>query len=872
MLDCLKNKKNGLLESPTGTGKTLSVLCAAMAWLEQKHEEEDASIRGSSLCEEPQDFNPLSGEGGLNFATASRPELLLKKPLRSRIIYCSRTHVQLSQAMKELNRTYYNTNPAIILGSRDQLCVHPEVRIMESNAAKTHACRLKVRQKTCQFMDNLESKVEKEFEKMEVTDIEDLTTRGIVHNFCPYYASRQLQQKSDVVFSPYNYLMDPNLRATQSIQLEKSVVIFDEGHNIESICEDTASCRLSSSALALCIQAMDPILEKMRGVEEAKNEEADILEQMDNDSLGELPITEYIFLKDVMCDLEEALDAKAIEVKNVKQNRVSVDWIIDLLDNQLKMKTTDDCQRLFQVLDRISMTFSRSVGTTAKGKSAAFDEFSSFMRVLITGRNAAGDHSFKQKYAVSLPIVDTRDRFKKAVDSKGFYSSAKQTEDHNSWNLDVLCLSPSVAMKQLLDLGVECVIITSGTLSPLDSFQNEMEVPFLVKLENRHVIESNQMLVCALSESVKGITFNSTFKNRENADYYLGLGETIIDFFRIIPDGVLIFFSSYTVLYKTIEIWKRNGMWERMDGLKEVFSEPKDRFTFQDALNKFKSVIESSSTKGSAFFGVSRGKLSEGLDVGNRYCRAVIVVGLPYPSCMDARSVLKREYIESKRDPNFTGQIYYEIQMKRSLNQAIGRVIRHKDDYGVVLLLDERFKNHRNSLSKWLQPYFVAKNYRDTRADLMTFFGVGRSNYSSLRKESKDKTPEKTKAVTISGVKREFPETPEEDVVQGYVSDSKQSKPSFSKPSPLFPIFKGQKSRSLFQPLVQKEEKTDEKETLEIEEEMISKPKKKLIVPLTSINESNVVYGAGSSCQGEGDKTNKMSLFLKEHSQMVSSH
>lgn len=866
MLDCLKNRKNGLLESPTGTGKTLSVLCSAMAWLDQKHEEEDASIRGASLMDasQEQDFS-----NGMPFGKQNSPSFdPLKGTLRSRIIYCSRTHVQLSQAMKELKSTYYNTKPSIILGSREQLCIHPEVRNLPSNAAKTHACRLRVRQKACQYMDNYEQKVDKEFEVFEVTDIEDLTSKGVAHNFCPYYASRQLQVKADVVFSPYNYLLDSNLRVTQSIQLEKSVVIFDEGHNIESICEDTASCSLSSSSLALCIQSIDPILEKLKGSEEAKKdegEEPDILEQNENDSLSELPITEYILLKEVMCDLEEALDDKAVEVRNVKQNRVPTDWLFELLDTRLKL-TTNQCTRVFQALERISMTFSRSVGPNARGKGIAFDEFSSFLKILINGRSAAGDESFKKKYAVSLPIVETKDRFKKTVDSRGYYSTTKQTEDHNSWNLEVLCLSPSVAMKQLLDLGVECVIITSGTLSPLDSFQNEMEVPFPVKLENRHVIEVNQMLVCALSESVKGITFNSTYKNRENADYYLALGETIIDFFRIIPDGVLVFFSSYTVLYKTTEIWKRNGMWDRMGGLKEVFSEPKDRYTFQESLNKFKERIEGSSEQGAAFFGVSRGKLSEGLDVGNRYCRAVFVVGLPYPSCMDTRSVLKREYVESKRDSSFTGQVYYDIQMKRSLNQAIGRVIRHKDDYGVVVLLDERFKSHRNSLSKWLQPFFISKNYRDTRSELMNFFGVGRTNYSSLRFSSKDKTPEKTKAATLTGVKRSLPEAVDEDVIDGYVCRSKQpAKSLFSKPSKLYPLF-DQKASSVKKEPVSVTSVTSFCDDYE-SEEVIVEPKKTISVPLRSLNDEQECSSHSKDDEGS---VMKRATLIKENCQQVS--
>lgn len=61
----------------------------------------------------------------------------------------------------------------------------------------------------------------------------------------------------------------------------------------------------------------------------------------------------------------------------------------------------------------------------------------------------------------------------------------------------------------------------------------------------------------------------------------------------------------------------------------------------------------------------------------------------------------------------------------RAVNQAIGRVIRHRNDYGAIILLDTRFNNPRlkSQLSLWLRNHIkVIGNFGEIIRDLITFY------------------------------------------------------------------------------------------------------------------------------------------------------
>lgn len=65
---------------------------------------------------------------------------------------------------------------------------------------------------------------------LQVYDIEDLVKFGKRENACPFYISRTIFESAELVFCPYNYIVDPAIRSSMKIDITGAVVIFDEAH------------------------------------------------------------------------------------------------------------------------------------------------------------------------------------------------------------------------------------------------------------------------------------------------------------------------------------------------------------------------------------------------------------------------------------------------------------------------------------------------------------------------------------------------------------------------------------------------------------------------------------------------------------------
>lgn len=156
--------------------------------------------------------------------------------------------------MQELKRTSYNYVKAAVIGSRDQLCIHPDLA-KETNANKIQICKIKRQARACHFHNRLEGQKDNpEFKNATVLDIEEIVRIGKKLKCCPYYASKELLDDAEIIFMPYNYLLDPKMRKANKIELQNTIVILDEAHNVEKMCEESASATISSTQIALAIE------------------------------------------------------------------------------------------------------------------------------------------------------------------------------------------------------------------------------------------------------------------------------------------------------------------------------------------------------------------------------------------------------------------------------------------------------------------------------------------------------------------------------------------------------------------------------------------------------------------------------------------
>jgi DNA excision repair protein ERCC-2 len=152
---------------------------------------------------------------------------------------------------------------AVCLSSRRNMCIHERVMAESDREAVDAACRNmtatwvveKARNRpgsieTCSYYDNFREAGEATNMPSGVYDLEELKKFGKERGWCPYYLTRQAINHANILVFNYQYMLDPKVAKMVSKELEsESIIVFDEGHNIDSVCIEALSVTINDRGL-----------------------------------------------------------------------------------------------------------------------------------------------------------------------------------------------------------------------------------------------------------------------------------------------------------------------------------------------------------------------------------------------------------------------------------------------------------------------------------------------------------------------------------------------------------------------------------------------------------------------------------------------
>ena len=477
-----------------------------------------------------------------------------------------------------INRfTRYRPNHAV-LGSREQMCVHPKVnpsksksaaaaskRKIDNNSNQTssdinHACTKLNKERKCRFRNNLDgftlTNDETSSTQQPVLDIEELVSLGQSRAICPFYFTKSQIENADIVFIPYNYLFDPETRknSLSEIEFENSIIIFDEAHNLESFASDSASFDLTSIDIAGCILEVNRCSGYLQSMSDLVENGNDNSNKEGGGGGAKLSMDNLLKLKSIFLQLEHYMD----EVIPLKGGSFSGEYIFEILAKgcNLTWKNHTVFLRFLRTISDFVLDMRGGVGGGARGGGGTssgtpkLDHFVSCVRKVFGTPTELQSMAKARSYRVHISPKSSNQR----NNGGGGFVTGKGGNNQGR-TLSYWCFSPSLAMNELAALKVRSILVTSGTLSPLPSYSLELGLPFQHTLENEHIINHNQIMVRVVGKGVSGKALTSTYNRRDDIEYITELANTIISLTRVIPDGVLIFFPSYGVMESCIEKW-----------------------------------------------------------------------------------------------------------------------------------------------------------------------------------------------------------------------------------------------------------------------------------------------------------------------------
>ncbi|KPI40298.1 DNA repair helicase rad15 [Cyphellophora attinorum] len=655
-----------VLEMPSGTGKTISLLSLIVAY---------------------QQFYPE----------------------HRKLIYCSRTMSEIEKALAELKRLmkfrteqlrYEEDFRGLGLTSRKNLCLHPSVKREKSGAVVDARCRSLtagfVKEKkergeavdVCVYHDNLDLLEPHNLLPSGVFTLDGLLQYGEQHKQCPYFSARRMMPFCNIIIYSYHYLLDPKIAERVSKELSKDcIVVFDEAHNIDNVCIESLSIDITEDSLRKATRGANNLerkIEEMNATDQQKlqDEYSKLVQGL---QLADEGRSEDAFMANPTLPDDLLKEAVPGNIRRAEHFVAFLKRFIEYLKTRMKVLYVIQETPPSFLAHLKSLTF-----IERKPLRFCAERLTSLVRTLeLTNIE---DFQPLQEVATFATLVATYET--------GFLLILEpyETDQATVPNpiLHFTCLDASIAIKPVFER-FSSVIITSGTISPLEMYPKMLNFTTVLQESYPMSLARRSFLPLIISKGSDQQKLTSSFTHRSDPGVVRNYGALLYEFAKITPDGLVVFFPSYLYMEMIISMWQ--GMGET-----------------SLALETYRTACENG--KGAILLCVARGKVSEGIDFDHHYGRTVLCLGAPYQYTESRILKARLEFLNDtyRIPPND----FLSFDAMRHAAQCLGRVLRGKDDYGIMVLADNRFIKRRNQLPRW-----IADEILDNHTNLSTDAAVG---------------------------------------------------------------------------------------------------------------------------------------------------
>ena len=242
------------------------------------------------------------------------------------------------------------------------------------------------------------------------------------------------------------------------------------------------------------------------------------------------------------------------------------------------------------------------------------------------------------------------------------------------FRLKLFCVNPAENLGEYLKKG-RSAIFFSATMFPMLYYRELLTTDrdaYGIYVQSPFPKENRRILI--------GSDVSSRYTRRNRAEYRKIAGYIARCVWQR-PGNYMVFFPSYRLMEDVLQVYEEEFS---VDWVRCVCQTPdmteQEREGFLEGFQEREGTLVG--------FCVLGGIFSEGVDLTGESLIGAVIVGTGLPQIGSQREILK-EYYDKKNHCGF--DYAYRYPGMNKVLQAAGRVIRTKEDKGVILLLDDRF-------------------------------------------------------------------------------------------------------------------------------------------------------------------------------------